>query len=100
MTNKMPLSPNDFISKNIHIAQRLFDERMLVITAKDSMLHRFNEAGTFIWSTLDKPTSLKEICKSLEEHFKGFDARNNFNEISDFITALKEKNLVHIEPVL
>jgi hypothetical protein len=96
----MQLSPNDLITKNTRIAQRLFEERMLVITAKDSMLHRFNEAGTFIWTILDKPISIKEICKALEENFNCFGAQKNYKEISDFITALKEKDLVRIEPVL
>jgi hypothetical protein len=93
----MPLSPNDIITKNPKIAQRLFEERMLVITAKDSMLHRFNEVGTFIWSIIDKPLSIQEIYNSIEEHFNGFDLKKSSQEILDFIQTLEKKGLVTIQ---
>jgi len=78
----------------------MFEERMLVITARDSMLHRFNEAGTFIWQIIDKPLSTKEICDSLETYFKGFDTKTSLQEILDFIKALEKKGLVTIRPDL
>ena len=93
----MSLSPNDIITKNPKIAQRLFEERMLVITAKDSMLHRFNDVGTFIWSIIYKPLSIQEICNSLEEHFNGFDLKKSSREILDFIQSLEKKGLVTIQ---
>jgi Coenzyme PQQ synthesis protein D (PqqD) len=93
----MTLSPNDIITKNPKIAQRMFEERMLVITAKDSMLHRFNAVGTHIWSTITTPLSIKEICKSVEEHFEGFDAKKSSQEILDFIQTMEKKGLVTIQ---
>jgi hypothetical protein len=93
----MPLSLNDIITKNPKIAQRLFEERMLVITAKDSMLHRFNEAGTFIWKAIDKPLSIKDICNSLDNNFNGFDVKKSLQEILEFLEALEKKNLVSIQ---
>jgi Coenzyme PQQ synthesis protein D (PqqD) len=94
----MTLSPNDIITKNPKIAQRLFEERMLVITAKDSMLHRFNEVGTFVWGLLDKPLSMAEICGSIEEHFDGFETTKSFREIHDFVHDMEKKGLVTIQP--
>jgi hypothetical protein len=93
----MALSENDIITKNPKIAQRMFEERMLVITAKDSMLHRFNEAGTFIWKAIDKPLTTKEICNSLEIYFNGFDTKKSLQEILEFIQALEKKGLVTIQ---
>jgi hypothetical protein len=92
----MSLSPDDIIIKNTQIAQRLFDERMLVITAKDSMLHRFDEVGTHIWSILDNHLSVKEICESIEENFEGFDSKKNTPEIISFLETLEKKHLVMI----
>jgi hypothetical protein len=92
----MPLSPDDIVVKKNQIAQRLFEERMLVITAKDSMLHRFNEVGTFIWSLLDKKISTKEICLSIQEHFQGADSAKTISEINAFLKDLEKKNLVLI----
>jgi hypothetical protein len=92
----MPLSPDDIIVKNPHIAQRLFEERMLVITAKDSMLHRFNEVGTFIWNLLADKMSINEICLSIQNHFQEFDSAKNISEIIAFLEKLEKKKLVLI----
>jgi hypothetical protein len=93
----MSLSHSSIITKNPKIAQRLFEEKMLVITAKDSMLHRFNEVGTFIWSAIDKPLSIQDICNSIEDHFNGFEIKKSSQEIFDFIKALEKKGLVTIQ---
>jgi hypothetical protein len=92
----MTISLDDIILKNPQIAQRIFDDRMLVITAKDSMLHRFDEVGTFIWKMLDNKLSVKDICDSIEESFEGFDRKKNTSEILSFLETLEKKNLVLI----
>jgi DNA-binding PadR family transcriptional regulator len=61
------------------------------------MLHRFDEVGTFIWSIIDKPLYIKEICDSLEKHFNGFEIKKSLQEILDFIQALEKKGLVTIQ---
>jgi hypothetical protein len=95
----MPLGLNDIITKNPKIAQRMFEQRMLVITAKDSMLHRFNEVGTYIWSIIDKPLSLNEVCVSLENHFNGFALKKSFHEITGFMETMEKKNLITIQRI-
>ena len=92
----MVLSPAAIVSRSTRIAQRLFEERMLVITAQDSRLHRFNEVGTFIWQLLERPMTVETICKAIEEHFDGFDAGKSFQEISDFLVSLEKKKCVSI----
>jgi hypothetical protein len=94
----MALSPLDVVSRATRIAQRLFEERMLVITAQDSQLHRFNEVGTFIWQLLEKSMTVGAICTAVEEHFDGFDAGKSFQEISDFLVSLEKKKCVSICP--
>ena len=94
----MALSPLDVVSRSTRIAQRLFEERMLVITAQDSQLHRFNEVGTFIWQLLEKSMTVGAICTAVEEHFDGFDAGKSFQEISDFLVSLEKKKCVSICP--
>jgi Coenzyme PQQ synthesis protein D (PqqD) len=94
----MALSPAIIVSRSTRIAQRLFEERMLVISAQDSKLHRFNEVGTFIWQLLEKPATVGAICAAIEEHFDGFDAGKSFQEISDFLVSLEKKKCVSICP--
>lgn len=90
----MSVLPDEFIVKNPRIAARLFDERMLVITAGDSMLHRLNEVGTFIWSLLDERMSVKEIVASVETHFRKFERAKNAPEIIEFLDTLEKKGMV------
>ena len=92
----MPLSPDDIISKNPKIAARLFDERMLVITAGDSMLHRLDDVGTFIWSLLDERMSVNKIVEAVGEHFRKFDRVKNAPEIIVFLDTLEKKGMVLI----
>jgi hypothetical protein len=53
------------ITKAPRLAQRVFEDRMLVITVQNSKLHRFNEGGTFIWRLLDEPQSVVEISEKV-----------------------------------
>ena len=79
-----------------NVAQRLFEERMLVITPKDSLLHRFNEVGTFIWQILDTPKTVEEIYKKVKEHFEDADDEQVFEDVTDFLSKMEEKKLVTI----
>lgn len=92
----MNLSENEKIIRSDNVAQRLFEERMLVITPKDSMLHRFNEVGTFIWQLLETPKSTEEICSAIKDNFEGVDGNQLTDDIDVFIDKLIQKKLVEI----
>jgi Coenzyme PQQ synthesis protein D (PqqD) len=93
----MTLSVHDRVSKNEHIAQRMFDDQMLVITAKDSMLHKLDDVGTFIWGSIYNNLSIKEICDLLQESFDGFDSQKNLADVCSFIETLEKKKLVVVQ---
>ena len=82
------------IQRSGQAASRLFEGQMLVITSDDSMLHRLNEVGTFIWQFLDAPRSIEEICAAIEQHFSDFDRNHNREEIIHFIVEMREKHLI------
>ncbi len=79
-----------------NVAQRLFEERMLVITPRDSMLHRFNEVGSFIWQVLETPRTLSEICTEIKKQFDEVDEGKLTDEIELFVRKLKDKKLVEV----
>ena len=91
------LQKHDTITRVENVAQRLFEERMLVITPKDSILHRFNQVGTFIWRLLETPKTVEEIFAAVKEHFEVVDDGQAYDEIAGFITKMKEKKLVTIQ---
>ncbi len=92
----MNLSKYNIIVRSEKIAQRLFEERMLVITAKDSMLHRFNEVGTCIWQLLETPKTINEICNKIGKNFEEVNEKQIYTDIVDFIAKLEDKKLVKI----
>lgn len=92
----MNLSRKDKIERSGNVAQRLFEEQMLVINPKDSLLHRFNEVGTFIWQILETPKTVEEICEKVKEHFEDADEKQVFKDVTGFIAKLEEKKLITI----
>ncbi|MBN1129587.1 MAG: PqqD family protein [Chitinispirillaceae bacterium] len=95
----MTIAPDSVVARAPGLAQRLFEERMLIITSRDSMLHRFNEVGTFIWGLLEKPRHIAEIVEAIAARFDGFDKKKNRAEIVAFLAGLAEKGLVRSEEV-
>ena len=81
------------VARSTETASRLIDETLLVITVEDSMLHRFNDVGTFIWNFLEKPVSESAICKAVTEHFDGFPEEGR-KDIRQFLDELHKKKLV------
>ena len=92
----MNITKKNKIERVENVAQRLFEEQMLVITPKDSLLHRFNEVGTFIWQILEQPKTVEEICKKVKEHFEDADDEQVFKDVTGFVAKLEEKKLVNI----
>ncbi len=92
----MTRNKNETIVRADNVAQRLFEERMLVITPRNSMIHRFNEVGTFIWRLLETPKTKDEICSSIMEHFDKVNSETLHTDIAVFLKKLQEKKLVEV----
>lgn len=86
----------DTVVRSPRLAGRLFEERMLVITPADSMLHRLDEAGTFIWSLLETPRTAGSLIDAVADHFDGFDKEKNGPEVLAFLAEIAAKGLVEI----
>lgn len=50
-----------YIARSTRIAGRKLKQEMIIMTARDSVLSRLNEAGTAIWDAADGVTPLEEI---------------------------------------
>ena len=87
----------DMISRSDRIAQRQFEDQMMIITIHDSKLHKLNRVGTFVWHLLEKPTSVAEICRAISENFDLFDSNRHFPEMARFLRDLWEKRLIDVK---
>ncbi|MBN1981399.1 MAG: PqqD family protein [Chitinivibrionales bacterium] len=95
----MNVAEGDTIVQSTKVAQRLFEGSMLVITAHDSTLHRFNEVGTFIWQFIQTPKKISEITDAVRDNFDRVDRTLLPEHIACFIAALKEKQLISVYPL-
>lgn len=93
----MDLILHDQVFQSGKVAQRLFEGSMLVITAHDSMLHRFNQVGTFIWQCMEKPVTIEEIGQAIMDHFDLVDENTMYQELYTFLSSLYEKELIIID---
>jgi hypothetical protein len=93
----MCFSLSDKVVKSTRVAQRLFEGSMLVITAHDSMLHRFNEPGTFIWEIIKKPITIEEIGNSICTNFDEVDKKKMYSDLFLFLSELHKKQLIKIQ---
>lgn len=78
------------------VAQRLFEDRMLIITPQDSTLHRFNEVGTFIWQSLEDPKTVEEIIMKVCDHFDCDDKDQVDTDVVKFIDKLAKNKVVEV----
>ncbi|MBN2038025.1 MAG: PqqD family protein [Chitinispirillaceae bacterium] len=92
----MTIAKDSIVNRAPNLAQRLFEGHMLVISPRDSMLHRFNEVGTFVWQKLEHGAALTEILACIAEQFQGFDVKKNRKEIVAFLEALEKKGLITV----
>ena len=90
----MKLLDSTFLSRAPRLAQRLFEGRMLIISPADSMLHRLDETGTFIWEQLETPQTLGVLLDRLDAHYNGFDRAAQAEEVFDFVKSMVEKKLM------
>jgi len=68
---------------------------MLVVTASDSTLHRFNQVGTFVWGLLSTgPVAVSTIRDRVVAEFDGCDPRDAERDVRAFLTALQSKGLI------
>lgn len=95
----MSTMKNEKIVRVTNAAQRLFKDRMLVITPRDSMLQRFNEVGTAVWQILETPKTRDEICAEIKKRFDDVDDKKLTDDVDAFIEKLKEKKLVSLASI-
>ena len=88
------LSLSTIISRAPNLAQRLFEESMLIVTPRDSVLHRLNEVGSALWDSLEKPQTVADLCTVIGQRFEGFDHQKNQKDILDFLEIMNKKGLV------
>lgn len=86
---------NTTLCRTSNAASRDIAGEVIILSAKDSMLHSLNELGTTIWKLLEKPRRVEEIVSALLEEYDVERAVLE-KDVVEFLNDLMERKLVQI----
>jgi hypothetical protein len=81
------------IALNPQLAWREIEDRVVVISPEDSVLHELNETASFIWKHADRGCSVNEIADLLSLEFR-VEAPQAKSDTEDLLLLLQQKGLV------
>ena len=59
-----------------------------------SAMITLNETGAFLWSLLENDVDMDYMCEQVMKEYEGAPADEVRNDISEFVTTLKERNIL------
>jgi len=91
---KIKLKSNTKIKRNKDVIFKEVDGVVYILDSQESIVRTLNETASFIWRSLKKPRSTKELAQLLSEKFKVEEKKVN-TDLKKFISRyLKEKLIV------
>lgn len=88
---------NGTVKRNPRTAWREYDGTTLVITPDDSMLHKLNSTGTFVWGLLGEHGVLADdLLKAMAQRFDG-ERETMQRDLEGFLEQLSSKGVVMME---
>lgn len=84
------------VSKRAEIVSGQIDDEFIMMSIESGKYHILNPTGSRIWSLLDKPQTVAELCAALTVEFKIAPAVCQ-KEVMDFITQLAARDIIVID---
>lgn len=85
------------ISKNF-ILREIAGSNVVVPVGQDlvdfSSMITLNETGAFLWNALLEDCTYEELCDKLLSEYEGISREEALSDITTFVDALKEKNIL------
>lgn len=86
--------PNDYLTADPNVLfTQLGDEEGVLLHLDTQYYYSLNETGLLIWRGVTKGMSLGQVAKALQADYE-IDADGAWQQVSDFVTLLKEKKLL------
>ena len=94
----MKLTLNSKVKRCQEVAWRILEDNLVVITPKDTTIHRANETGVFIWQQLgSRAKRVEQIVKTLHTTYDVTEKKAQSDVLSFVKTAVK-KRILEISP--
>jgi hypothetical protein len=92
------LNLDRIIKRNPTAAWRILEGHLIVVTPEDTMVHRCNQTGTFIWEALgEKSHRLEALVPKISEEFTVSEARAG-RDLMDFVERGLKKDIFVLCP--
>ncbi|NOZ20925.1 MAG: PqqD family protein [Planctomycetes bacterium] len=85
------------IRRTSNAASRDIAGEVIILSAKDSMLHTLDEVGSAIWNLLDGPRKVEEIVNGLLDQYDVEQGALQ-KDVIEFLGELMDRKLVEVCP--
>jgi hypothetical protein len=96
MTMSDDISPSaTVVATSDHVSSDLAGEE-IILDLKDDTYYGLNEVGADIWTLLDAPRRVTDICSELQEHY---DVEREVleNDVVDLLSEMHERGLIRVK---
>ena len=87
---------NAVIKKNQVILSNQIDNETVMMDIEKGEYYGINQVGTRIWSLLEHPHTIEQLCETLLEEFEVTE-EECFQDVREFVARLAEKKMIIFE---
>ena len=93
MTTDAPLSDDIMVARHPHVVGAEVSDEAVVFSLASGIFFQLNQTGARIWTLLETPRTLDDLCTRLEGEFaRG--ATDISGDLREFILAMRERELL------
>lgn len=90
------IDSNTIIKRSSNVVDTEVDEQTVFMNVNEGMYFSANKVGSKIWSLLENPSTLDELCQKLAEIYAVDTVPTYREEVTAYINTLVKKKLVAI----
>jgi hypothetical protein len=98
MSNPPAIDDATILARPANLVASEIDGEMVILDIESGHFFQLNQIGSRIWEALEAPTTMGELCRSMQDRFD-VDQETCRGDVSDFVARLSENGLVTIERV-
>ena len=91
------LSPDSMVSRMTHALSADAGGEVVIMHVKNGLYYALDATGAAIWSAIESPKSIADICSNLGQKFN-VSKHQCLADVEEFLTAIQKEGLVQITP--
>lgn len=95
MDDNIKLTLESIVTHAEDVVCAKIDSHVVMMSVEDGLYYDINEAGGHIWSMIEKPLRISELCHLLRKTFDVAPVRCE-TDVMDFLQGLAERRLLRV----